>query len=590
MMQLDAQAVSVEVDGEPLEAAPFASGRVGVGALELGVDLSGDGLAWTVANRSDRAVAVRRVRVELAIRDATGPVRMWRNGYQSWSSCDTAIVGHHVDPSTLSPSFESFHGVHHADQRPARDGEIRSEWVTVLADDASAITLGAIGGSAHDVTFRARREDGIVTLAIEAFLGGARLEPGERRALHRVRVDGAGHASPADAPELLVAWAGAVGDAEQARTSAPYQVGWCSWYHYFYDVTAADVAANLTRASAWPFDVFQVDDGYQLAIGDWLDTNEKFPHGLERLARDIAGRGFRPGIWLAPFLAAPDSQIARRHPDWFARHSSGRPLVAWLNPPWGGDGLMWALDTTRPEVQLHLEHLGRTLTSMGFTYLKLDFTFAPSLDGRWHDGARTPAERVRAGYDAVRRGAGDAAFILGCGVPLAHVVGVVDGNRIGADVAPLWRLPDDGEIIPGYLRTQPATVHALGNTLARSFMHRRLWLNDPDCLMLRTGATQLSATAARTWADVVGVSGGMALVSDDLALVGPEGRALLDAVVAAGRASDARASAGAPARCDDLLASELPSTLSSGPEALRVDLDHGTLRREHRGDQRRPKS
>ena len=156
---------------------------------------------------------------------------------------------------------------------------------------------------------------------------------------------------------------------------------------------------------------------------------------------------------------------------------------------------------------------------MGFSYLKLDFTFAPSVDGVWADTARTPAQRVRAGFEAVRRGAGADAFIVGCGAPLSHVVGVVDANRIGPDVAPLWALEPSAEIVAGYLDVQPATRGAYAATLARSFMHRRLWMNDPDCVMLRTTHTELRPEAARTWARAVGLSGGLALVSDDLALL-----------------------------------------------------------------------
>lgn len=573
-MDLVPRTVSVEVDGRPVEVVGFAPGPVGLSELEVDAVLTDEGLSWSVANRGDRPVRVRRISVELSVGGAHGPVRMFRHGYQSWSACDTAVVGHHVDPSNLSRTFESFQGAHHADQRAAAPGEIRSEWVTALVDDDIAVALGALGGSAHDVTFRARGDGPGVVLSVEAFLGGAVLEPGRRRPLHPVRIDGPGEAGPADAAELLGAWAAAVAATERARTSAPYQVGWCSWYHYFHGVTEAAADANLALAADWPFDVFQVDDGYQRAIGDWLDTGAAFPGGLPRLADAIAARGLRPGIWLAPFLVAPDSLVARDHPDWVAHDAGGGPLLAWLEPAWGGgqDGLMWALDTTHPEVEAHLEGLGRELASMGFTYLKLDFTFAPSLDGRWHRTDLTPAERVRAGYDAIRRGAGDGAFLLGCGVPLAHVVGVVDANRIGPDVAPEWSLPPDREAIPGYLRTQPATAHAVVGTLARSFMHRRLWLNDPDCLMLRTEHTRLEPAAARAWAEVVGVSGGLAIVSDDLALLGGDARATLDEVLAVGRASDDRARAGHPARADDLMAAELPTTLTSGDTTVTVDL------------------
>src|SRR5690606_26426046 len=107
---------------------------------------------------------------------------------------------------------------------------------------------------------------------------------------------------------------------------------------------------------------FQLDDGFQRAIGDWLETNEKFPSDLAGLAGSIAAAGRVPGLWIAPFLVAPDSQVATEHPDWIARRSDGVELLpGMINPPWGGGlgGIMWTLDTTHPEVLAHLEHVAR---------------------------------------------------------------------------------------------------------------------------------------------------------------------------------------------------------------------------------------
>lgn len=566
-MELHPRTVVVEVDGVAPFRVPWAEGTVEAGGLAVTTTWDAGGLRWSVAGTGPAALAVRSVGVECEVRSAVGPLRMFRHGYQSWSPCDVAVVGVDADPSHRAEGFETFRMGYHADGRRAPAGQVRSEWVTVLADDRRAVLLGALGGARHDTTFRATAPpDALPSVTVEAYLGGARIGPGEVRSLHDVRIDGGGGAADAaGAPALLEAWAAAVGAAERARTGGELVVGWCSWYQYFHDVSGADVEANLARAGGWPFDVFQVDDGYQRTIGDWFATNERFPRALEALAGDIAAAGFRPGLWIAPFLVAPDSEVARTHPGWLAGHASGRPLAAWFNPPWGGgrDGVMWALDTTHPEVQAHLEALGRHLVELGFTYLKLDFTFAPSLDGTWHDPGRTPAERVRAGYEAVRRGAGDDAYLLGCGVPLANVVGVVDANRIGQDVAPEWRLPPERELIPGYLEVQPAVAHAAGNTVARSFMHRQLWANDPDCLLLRHRATQLTPEQVRAWADIVATSGGLAMVSDDLALLGAGERALLDEVVVAGRRSDDLARSGSPARAVDLLASG-PRTLRAG--------------------------
>ena len=496
---------------------------------------------WSLTNIESEAVRVRAVSLVFTVEDVRGVLRMFRHGYQSWSPSDIATFGADVDPSTKADN-EFFQAMHHADQRTVTGtDELRSEWFTVLADDDGVVLAGFIGGGSHDGILRLRRGgDGrSIELVAEAFLGDALMPSNTVRGLHPLIIE-----PGTEDANLLDGWAKVTGATAQARTTAPYQVGWCSWYHYFDDITEVALRANLALAPDFPFDVFQLDDGYQANIGDWLTTNEKFPSGLPAIAAAIRERGYTPGVWIAPFLVAPDSEVAIRHPDWLAaftsRSGATRPLRAGWNPIWSDadGGFMYALDTTHPDVQQHLEHVARSLVEMGFTYIKLDFTYAPSFEGIWHDPKLTPAERVRAGFDAIRRGAGDDAFLLGCGAPLSHVVGVVDGNRIGPDVAPLWEPDASREVFPGYLRTQPSTKFADDATRYRAFMHRRLWLNDPDCLMLRTEMTDLSAADAARWARTVAESGGMALVSDDLALLDAKAKTLLQETIATGRASD----------------------------------------------------
>ena len=499
--------------------------------IRIEVEETDDGWEWSVTANEDCTVD----RVSFTW-DAgpTGDGRVFLNGYQSWSIADWATIGVDTDPSA-EPAPSLVRGMHHADPMPVDDRfELRSELVTVVGDTC----LGFVGGDEHDGTFRLRgvlpggrgvpARDLRTEVEIEAHLGGIAMRAGETRALHPVR-----------RYPSLDAWARDIGATMAARTRAPYQVGWCSWYHWFHDISETALREQLALADDWPFDVFQLDDGYQAHIGDWLDTNEKFPTSVDGIAAAISAAGRTPGIWIAPFIASPGSEVARRHPDWFARHEpSGEPLRGMYNDGWGG--AMWALDTTKPEVLDHLEHVGRSLVDAGYRYLKLDFTFAPSLPGRWADPTRTPAQRVRAGMEAVRRGAGDDVFVLGCGLPLAQGIGVVDGMRIGPDVAPFWDPPASPWTGAQYRGVEPSTANALRNTVRRQFMHRRLWLNDPDCIMLRTSETRLTPAQVEQWAMAVGESGGMALVSDDLSLLGADSRALLDRVLAAGRAADAR--------------------------------------------------
>lgn len=588
-MELVVEAIVATVDAaEGLSEDHVADGRglststaKTVGPVEVRLSNRADGFSWSVGNRDDRSIRLRTLAVALRLEGVVEPLRMFRHGYQSWSPSGVATLGVDVDPSVRA-DFPFVQGVYHADSRRARPGELRSEWCTVLADASGGavgqqVVLGFDGGNEHDGTFRLRRGGDGIELMCEAFLGGAVLEPGETRQLHGVwwvREEG-------QASELLAQWARRVGRAGRARVAGPFRVGWCSWYHFFDNVTEADLRRNLAAADTWPFDVFQLDDGYQAAIGDWHETNAKFPSTLDSIAAEIVRHDLEPGIWLAPFLAAPDSELVRRHPDWIARaptEAGHEPLRSWWNPAWGGgeDGFMYSLDTSHPGVLEHLERLARDLVAAGFVYLKLDFTFAPSIDGRWHDRTRTPAQRVRAGFDAIRRGAGDETFLLGCGVPLANVVGAVDANRIGPDVAPFWTVDPAQEIVAGYLDVEPATRSALAATLARSFMHRQLWQNDPDCIMLGSTSTQLSPQAAAAWDRCVAMSGGLVMVSDDLECVGREARARLDEVVAVGRSNDDEARRGQPPTSPDLMAHQVPTTLTTGRYEVVVDVDAAT--------------
>ncbi len=530
--------------------------------------------SWSIAADATAGQNLRSVSIVVRLVGVRGPLRMFRHGYQSWSPCDVAVFGVDRDPSLAEGSLELVRGVHQADQREVADrDELRSEWVTLLIDGrGEAVLVGFDGGDRHDGTFRLRNGARGPELWCEAFLGDAVLGAGEERHLHDLLI-----ASGPPPDELLAGWATHAGRVGAARVTADYQVGWCSWYHYFHDVTEADLDHNLALADDWPFDVFQLDDGYQSAIGDWLTTNERFPSDVGAIADRIAAAGRTPGIWIAPFLAAPDSRVATDHPEWLATFPDGSPLITMFNPPWGGGlgGFMYGLDTTHPEVIDHLENLARTLVDLGFDYLKLDFTFSPSFDGVWHDRSQTPAQRVRAGFDAIRRGAGDA-FLLGCGSPQSHVVGAVDGNRIGPDVAPSWSIEAKTEPLAGYRGSQPSSRNAWFNTAARAFMHRRLWLNDPDCLMLRSAETELTAEQMRTWARAVGISGGMVLVSDDLALVDAQGRALLDETIELGRAADAAARAGQAPSSPGLMDDALPVALQSQETSLVVEGETGT--------------
>lgn len=287
------------------------------------------------------------------------------------------------------------------------------------------------------------------------------------------------------------------------RTAAP-PTGWCSWYCFGPKVTAQQVLDNLDAiAKNIPgLKYIQIDDGYQLAMGDWLETGAAFGGEVQRVLKAIRERGFEPAIWVAPFIAEAGSHVFQQHPDWFVKDSDGAPLRAdrvtfggWRRGPW------YALDGTHPAVQDHLERVFRTMRQQwGCTYFKLDANFWGTLPGgTLHDPNATRVEAYRRGMQAVLEGAGDS-FILGCNHPLWPSLGLIHGSRSSNDIK----------------RTADRIVTTARQNLGRAWQNGRLWWNDPDAVVL---SGELPDDVLAFHATAIYASGGMVLSGDDLTAI-----------------------------------------------------------------------
>jgi alpha-galactosidase len=312
---------------------------------------------------------------------------------------------------------------------------------------------------------------------------------------------------------LLEKYAELVGRENNARVPKHTPTGWCSWYHYFLDLTWEETLKNLELAKNFPFEVFQIDDAYEKDIGDWLVTKGDFP-SVEEMAKVIAENGFIPGIWTAPFSVSETSDVFNEHPDWVVKEN-GEPKMAYRN--WNKK--IYALDLSNDEVLSWLFDLFSFLKKMGYRYFKIDFLFAGAIPGE-RKKSITPIQAFRKGMETIRKAVGEDSFILGCGSPLLPAVGYVDGMRIGPDTTPFWgeHIEDNGA---------PAARWALRNAITRYFMHDRLWLNDPDCLILREEKTDLTPKERELYSYTCGVLDNMIIESDDLSLVRDHGKKVL---------------------------------------------------------------
>jgi alpha-galactosidase len=96
--------------------------------------------------------------------------------------------------------------------------------------------------------------------------------------------------------------------------------------------------------------------------------------------------------------------------------------------------------------------------------------------------------------------------------------------RIGEDTAPFW----NSKLAPFQ---GVNALYALKNSIMRYFMHKRWWLNDPDCLLLRNKDIELTGNEKELYALVAGALDNMIIESDDLELVDDWGKQLLQKAI-----------------------------------------------------------
>ena len=284
--------------------------------------------------------------------------------------------------------------------------------------------------------------------------------------------------------------------------------GWCSWYCFGPRVTAQQVLDNLdTIAKNIPgLTYVQIDDGYQSAMGDWLETGAAFGGNVRTVLDADPTRGIRAGdlgravrrrreigaVPAAPGLVRQRRRrraaaIGSRHVRRLASRSVVRRSTARI----------------RKCRSISNTCSGRCASEWGCTYFKLDANFWGAMHGgRFHDPRATRVEAYRRGMQAILRGAGDS-FLLGCNHPIWPSLGLIHGSRSSNDIKRTWdRIKTTArQNLQSQLAERASVVERSGRDGAG-----RATLTDAEC--------QFHATA-------IYASGGMVLSGDDLTNLPP---------------------------------------------------------------------
>lgn len=289
--------------------------------------------------------------------------------------------------------------------------------------------------------------------------------------------------------------------------------GWCSWSCFYKGINEE----NITRVTEEMDGCFgekktrlvQLDDGWQIGPtsfpGIWKEDLEKFPGGVRKMADLANSKGMDFGLWLSPFLMAESSPFREELKHMELKNS--RNVHRNIN----------ALDIAKPEMLERVKNIFKWCSEdLKSDYYKLDFLILSlRREGAVEDFVTYEEDYSVAVYKkalkTVRETIGDDRFMLLCGAPLLESAGIFDGTRIGSDIA--W----------GRSKAAPTgwTIvrNCIVNTMLRYFYHGKVFINDPDGVILRDtnvarDGYDATYSETRAWSTATAMSGGLILEND----------------------------------------------------------------------------
>mgnify|MGYP001040106847 CR=1 FL=1 len=159
--------------------------------------------------------------------------------------------------------------------------------------------------------------------------------------------------------------------ARPAHPARPRPVTVNTWEAVYFRHDLATLRLLADRAARVGAERFVLDDGWfhgrrddTAGLGDWWVDAGVWPDGLAPLIDHVRGLGMEFGLWVEPEMVNPDSDLARRHPEWMLRARDELP-------PSGRQ--QQVLDLAHPEAYAYIaSRLHALLDEYPIAYLKWD--------------------------------------------------------------------------------------------------------------------------------------------------------------------------------------------------------------------------
>jgi len=441
-----------------------------------------NGMRWQVYVENSVPILIKELSIKFIHGFQSGEY-IYLNGYQSWTDSMEYPLSHRMkDPShALKPLLKKYQLSRYGDYTfvpySRKKGVLHGfSYAYIRQSDTWAILFASLNEANGFTIIKTNTKTGEVTLIKD--LEGVQYQHSSKPYANKPVMDIFIQEGSID--EVFNTYFSAL---NKPRLAAEPCTGWTSWYNYYQNISETIILDNLNsfKKHNIPINIFQIDDGYQTAVGDWLSLKPEFSQGMRYLATAIREAGYTPGLWLAPLVCETKSKIFEEHQDWLMRNSHGSIISCGGN--WSG---FYTLDFYKPEVRAYLKKVfDIVLNDWGFELVKLDFLYAACIEPVY---GKSRGELMEDAMLFLRELVGNKK-ILGCGVPLWHAFGKVEFCRIGPDIDFQW----DNKLYRKIAhRERPSTLNAIQNTIGRYHLDRLAFINDPDVFLLRSTNLKLS--------------------------------------------------------------------------------------------------
>lgn len=149
---------------------------------------------------------------------------------------------------------------------------------------------------------------------------------------------------------------------------AAFESVWCAW-GYERKFTYEEIIKTLPKVKELGIKWAVLDDGFQIAEGDWDIPAKRFPNGnndIKNLVDNIHSYGLKAKLWWAPLAADPHSKLLKDNPDMKIQLKDGSPqFITWWNSYYLSPTKEKTIKHTKETIKLFMDE-------WGFDGLKMD--------------------------------------------------------------------------------------------------------------------------------------------------------------------------------------------------------------------------